>query len=594
MGKNIFSKSDKFTSEYCCSIIKIGEVKPIEGKDKIGYTLVNGETIVIRKDQVKEGDILFYASNETQLHKDFLGANNLFESGSYELNANAKDVEPYILKNKELKPKVETLEKVIKKLEVCSKFLLSYDAEILAAGDNETKKEELITRYDNSRKTIMKFASANLTLVSSNEDFVKVANKTILEKKFALEPIKKEIEDNTNFVRSHVGFFNKTGRVRAIRLGGINSMGYLFSIDELAKWCPEVKDVYLPDLVGEDFDMVNGIEFIKAYVPFVPQRSNKGDGKSIDRKRNKKIEKFDRMIKGEFSFHYSSDPLPKCINRIKPNDTVSISLKIHGTSFGCGKLHIKTPIKLPIYKLLWNKFVDTTGLFKKLRVTDYIVEYGNVTSSRTVIKNQYINKEVTGGYYGVDVWSEYGNLIYPYLDEGMTVYGEIFGYLTGSDKMIQKDYDYGCEKGKNKLMPYRITTTNDNGTKHEWNVMEVKEWTEKLIAEHPELADKIHVIDLLYHGILADLYPHLSLTEHWHENVLEEMRNDVIHFGMEKREPLCTNHNVPREGICVRIDNDEINENFKLKCAKFFNRERKAIDAGEVDIEMADAYVSES
>lgn len=276
------------------------------------------------------------------------------------------------------------------------------------------------------------------------------------------------------------------------------------------------------------------------------------------------------------------------------NNFFANGILIHNTSFVCGKLHVKTPIKLPIHKLLWNKFVDITGLFKKLRITDYIVEYGNVTSSRTVIKNQYINKEVTDGYYGVDIWSEYGNLIYPYLDEGMTVYGEIFGYLSGSDKMIQKDYDYGCEKGKNKLMPYRITTTNDNGTKYEWNVTEVKEWTEKLIAEHPELADKIHVIDLLYHGILADLYPHLSLTEHWHENVLEEMRNDVIHFGMEKREPLCTNHNVPREGICVRIDNDEINENFKLKCAKFFDRERKAIDAGEVDIEMADVYVSES
>ena len=594
MGKNIFSKSDKFTSEYCCSIIKIGEVKPIEGKDKIGYTLVNGETIVIRKDQVKEGDILFYASNETQLHKDFLGANNLFESASYELNANAKEVEPYILKNKELKQQVETLEKVIKKLDICSKFLLSYDAEILAVGDNETKKEELTTRYDNSCRTIIKYASENLTLDSSNEDFINAANETVLEKKLALVPIKKEIDDNTNFIRSHVGFFNKNGRVRAIRLGGINSMGYLFSIDELAKWCPEVKDVYLTELVGEDFDTVNGIEFIKAYVPFVPQRSNKGDGKSIDRKRNKKNEKFDRMIKWEFYFHYSSDPLPKCINRIKPNDTVSITVKFHGTSFLCGKLHVKTPIKLPIHKLLWNKFVDTTGLFKKLRVTDYIVEYGNVTSSRTVIKNQYINKDVSGGYYGVDIWSEYGNLIYPYLDEGMTVYGEIFGYLSGSDKMIQKKYDYGCEKGKNKLMPYRITTTNDNGTKHEWNVTEVKEWTEKLIKEHPELADRIHVIDLLYHGTLANLYPHLSLTDHWHENVLEEMRNDVVHFGMEKREPLCTSHNVPREGICVRIDNDDINENFKLKCQHFFDMERKAIDAGEVDIEMADAYVSES
>ena len=328
-NKKLFTKSENFKNEYCCSIIKLGECFNIEGKDKIQRTKINGEDIVISK-ELLPGTILFYASNETQLHKDFLGANNLFESGSYELNANAKDVEPYILKNKELKPTVEILEKAIKKLEVCSNFLLSYDVEILAAGDDETKKEELNTRYDNSRKTIMKFASANLTLVSSNEDFVKAANETILEKKLALGPIKKEIEENTNFIRSHVGFFNKTGRVRAIRLGGINSMGYLFSIDELAKWCPEVKNVYLPDLVGEDFDMVNGIEFIKAYVPFVPQRSNKGDGKSIDRKRNKKIEKFDRMIKGEFSFHYSSDPLPKCINRIKPNDTVSITVKNHG------------------------------------------------------------------------------------------------------------------------------------------------------------------------------------------------------------------------------------------------------------------------
>ena len=53
----MFSKSDSFKSEYCCSIIRVGEVKPIEGKDKIGYTLVNGETIVVRKDQVKEGDV---------------------------------------------------------------------------------------------------------------------------------------------------------------------------------------------------------------------------------------------------------------------------------------------------------------------------------------------------------------------------------------------------------------------------------------------------------------------------------------------------------------------------------------------------------
>ena len=587
MANNLFTKSDSFTSEYCVSVVRIGEVKPIEGKDKIGYTLVNGETIVVRKDQVREGDILFYASNETQLDKDFLAANNLFESSSYELNANAKEVEPYILKNKELKEKVDSIEKSIKKLYVCSKFLIGYEAEVIAAEDDEDKKEELANRYTNSCKTIIKYVGGELTLSSSVKDFVLAAQKFCTKNKVVLDEIKKEIDENASFIRSNVGFFNKTGRVRAIRLGGVQSMGYLFTLDELAKYNPNVKSISLNQYVGEDFDTIEGKLFIKAYVPFVPERRQV----SKVEKRNKKIEQFDRMVKGEFSFHYDTQMLPKCIGRMKPSDVVTITSKLHGTSICIGKLHVKTPIKLPFYKWIWNKFVDMTGLFKSLRITDYTIEYGNVTSSRTVIKNQYINKNVTGGYYGVDVWSEYGNLIYPFLSEGMTIYGEIIGYLTDSDKMIQKNYDYGCNKGENKLMIYRITTTNEDGTKHEWNVTEVKEWTENLVREHPEIEDRIHVIDLLYHGTLANLYPDLSPMEHWHENVLEAMRNDKTHFNMEKNDPICHNK-VPFEGIVLRIDNDELAEAFKLKCQKFLSKEREEIDKGEVDMEMADAYVS--
>lgn len=585
MANNIFKKSENFKSEYCCSIIKLGECFNIEGKDKIQRTKVNGEDIIISK-KLLPGTILFYASNETQLDKDFLGANNLFESSSYELNANAKEVEPYITKNKELKEKAEYIEKVIKKLYVCAKFLMDYDAEILAAED-EDSKEELETRFDNSRKTIMKYVEGNLTLGSSVKDFVIVAQEYSAKKKLEMDSLKTQIEENTSFIRSHVGFFNKTGRVRAIRLGGVQSMGYLFSLDELIKYNPNVKDVNLEELVGEDFDTIEDKLFIKAYVPFVPERRQF----SKVEKRNKKIEQFDRMVKGEFSFHYDTQMLPKCINRVKPDDVVAITIKLHGSSICIGKLHVKTPIKLPFHKWIWNKFVDLTGLFKAHRITDYIIEYGNVTSSRTVIKNQYINKNVTSGYYGTDIWSEYGNLLYPFLSEGMTIYGEIIGYLTGSDKMIQKNYDYGCNKGENKLMVYRITTTNEDGTKHEWNVTEVKEWTERLVKDHPEIADRIHVIDLLYHGTLANLYPDISLENHWHENVLEAMRNDKKHFNMEKNDPICKNK-VPFEGIVLRIDNDELAEAFKLKCQKFLSKEREEIDKGEVDMEMVDAYVS--
>ena len=585
MANNIFTKSDFFKDEYCCSLIKVGEVKPIEGKDKIGYTLVNGETIVVRKDQVKEGDVLFYASNETQLDKDFLGANNLFESSSYELNANAKDIEPYVLKNKELKETAGNIEKVIKKLYVCSKFMIEYDSQLLAAEDEDEKKE-LDTRYDNSRKTILKYIGSSLTLDSPSKDFILKAQEYCTNKKIEFDELNKEIEENTSFIRSHVGFFNKTGRVRSIRLGGVQSMGYLFSLDELIKYNPNVKDVNLDELVGEDFDTIEDKLFIKAYVPFVPERKQH----SKTDKRNKKIEQFDRMVKGEFSFHYDTQMLAKCIGRLKPSDVVTISSKLHGTSICIGKLRVKTPIKLPFYKWIWNKFVDLTGLFKTHRITDYVIDYGNVTASRTIIKNQYINENVSDGYYGVDIWSEYGNLIYPFLSEGMTIYGEIIGYLTNSDKMIQKNYDYGCNKGENKLMIYRITTTNEDGTKLEWNVTDVHNWTQGLIREHPEIADRIHVIDLLYHGTLGDLYPNISYIDHWHENVLESLRNEKERFNMEKNDPICKNK-VPFEGIVLRIDNDELSEAFKLKCKKFLSKEREEIDKGEVDMEMVDAYV---
>lgn len=326
MTNNIFTKSDSFKSEYCCSIIRVGEVKPIEGKDKIGYTLVNGETIVVRKDQVKEGDVLLYASNETQLDKDFLGANNLFESSSYQLNSNANEIEPYILKNKELKAEAENLEKVIKKLFVCSKFLIGYDSAVIAAGDNEEEKSELETRLNNSRKTISKYIGGSFNEDSTLIDYVTTAQKYCAEKKIQLDIIKKEIDETTDYIRGHVGFFNKTGRVRSIRLGGIQSMGYLFTLDELAKYNPNVKNISLNQYVGEDFDTIEDKLFIKAYVPFVPERRQV----SKVEKRNKKIEQFDRMVKGEFSFHYDTAPLPKCIGRLKPSDVVTITSKLHG------------------------------------------------------------------------------------------------------------------------------------------------------------------------------------------------------------------------------------------------------------------------
>ncbi|MCD8207548.1 MAG: hypothetical protein LUD72_06410 [Bacteroidales bacterium] len=488
----LFSKSDKFTTEYCISIVRIGGVKPIENSDFLGQTVVNGESIVIRKDQVKEGDVLFYASNECALNKDFLARNNLFEWSERDLNDNRDEVEKV----------------------------------------RETDEEK---------------------------------------------------------AKRMVGFFNKHGRVRMIRLRGVPSMGYLFGLSEMTMYCPKVKDIDLEGLLGEDFDTVDGELFVKAYVPFVPQRRG---ARRNNNKRQKKVKRFDRLVKNEFLLHYDTDPLPKYIHEFKPDDEVTIDCKNHGTSLVTGNVKVKQPLRLHWYQWLWNKTVDLTGLFKATRITDYEVVYGNVYSSRNVIKNQYINQGIIQHFYGTDIWGEYNDLLKGIIPEGMTIYGEICGYVTGSRTYIQKDYDYGCREGENFLMPYRITTSNEDGTKKEWSVREVKTWTEQLVERMPELKDKVKPVTVLYEGTLRDMYPDLDTENHWHENLLEALRNDRKRLGMEEREPLCAN-NVPREGIVIRKENDPVAEAYKLKSQKFMNRERKQIDAGEVDMEMADGLTNE-
>ena len=47
---------------------------------------------------------------------------------------------------------------------------------------------------------------------------------------------------------------------------------------------------------------------------------------------------------------------------------------------------------------------------------------------------------------------------------------------------------------------------------------------------------------------------------------------------------------MPREGIVIRKDGDPICEAYKLKCSSFLLMESKAIDKGEVDMEMSEGY----
>lgn len=358
------------------------------------------------------------------------------------------------------------------------------------------------------------------------------------------------------------------------------------------------------------FDTIGDDLFVKAYVPRISNREQARANKAA--KRNKRLKRFDRMIEGQFSFHYDTNQLADNMWRFNPTTMVTISTKWHGTSHIVGRVLVKKPLPASLPRMIvnkrkarqlkylykaerrfyWQKFVVKNKIesIKNYLNSQYTVDYGKVTSSRGVIKNRYINQGVTHGYYGVDIWTSYGDLLYPYLIDGMEVFSEIVGYVTGSQSMIQKGYDYGCAPGTNKIMPYRITINNPEGGVTEWDVMEVYGWTLQLLKEHPELKDKVVPIDILYHGTLGNLYPDIDPEQHWNDNVLKALRADKEHFKMEENEPACKNK-VPREGIVIRIDGDAKSEAFKLKSDAFKFREAKQYDDGEVDTEAMEAYM---
>ena len=451
-----FSKSNEMSAEYCCTIVKIGALNPIEGSDFLATTEINGRTIVVRKDQVNEGDVMFYASNESQIDAEFLRANSLFEDRT--MNAD----------------------------------------------------------------------------------------------------------------QEHKGYFNKYGRVRMVRLRGVLSMGYIFSLEELERYDHiDITQSELEHFVGEDFDEVNGKLFIKAFVP--PMACNGHGSRGAG---EKPIKRVNRMIAGELRFHYDTAPLERNPEKLQPFDTVAISVKYHGTSLIISNIRVKVPIFGGWYARKFNRLPKWLRFMRK--------GYDTIYSSRKIIQNPFVDYDTE--FKVKSEYDEWYSILNGCIPRNITIYGEIVGYKP-SGKAIQKHFDYGCRQGESALMIYRVKY-RDKYTSREFSVNEVVDFTLDLrdrleATKGAEVASRLIALPVLFHGSLADFYPDIPKDGNWGANVLERLKTEKK-FGMEQNEPLCKNK-VPREGIVVRIDGDCIAEAFKLKCLKFLGKEAEMIDKGEID-----------
>lgn len=349
------------------------------------------------------------------------------------------------------------------------------------------------------------------------------------------------------------GYFEENGRVRCVKFRGNKSEGLFMPKESLNDFLKVGDDLN----IGDCFDELNGIEICKKYV--VKTTQSQGGNKSKQAKQPKET----KLIENQFRFHEDTSMLYKNLHMIHPNDLISISYKMHGTSGISSRLICKT-------KLKWYEKIAS-----KLGLNVVSTEYDYIYSSRKVIKNPDLNPDAEH-FYGIDIWGLAHERVKEFLQKGMTFYYEIVGYLP-SGAYIQTPFDYGQKLKEFEVRIYRITYTNIDGKVFEFSFKQMQDFCS---------ANGLKAVPQLYYGYAKDLNIYTSIATsveafnpQWSEMFLDGIKS----LYNEKDCYICKNK-VPEEGAVIRIEKNEF-EAYKCKSTRFYELETKMLDKGESNIE---------
>ena len=362
------------------------------------------------------------------------------------------------------------------------------------------------------------------------------------------------------------GFFGSKGRVKAVRLRGEPSQGFLLRAQDFVdavKTFSSFNRLIDIDSIDEEFDSIGDEVIVKKYVVQDQRKS----GVKSDKKLAKKIS---RVVENQFRFHIDTEHLKKNIYKVNRNNYVSITAKLHGTSVIFGKL------------LTYRKLSFIEKVLKKLGININDKQYDLLYSSRRVIKNDDLNTQANH-YYSSDVWGDAVKTFEYAVQKGYTLYGEIVGY-TRDGAYIQKGYDYGCiqtiyeneyvEGVHYKVFIYRITITNEDGNVSELSWRQIKAYCEHF---------GIRYVPEYYFGKLVDFDKSLKKIksdEEFNETVIKLLEEKYL----EKYCEFCGNR-VPSEGIVLRVDKLFNFDAYKMKSFMFLEMESKQLDDNVIDIE---------
>ena len=345
---------------------------------------------------------------------------------------------------------------------------------------------------------------------------------------------------NLNTDQEKKGYLEDNRRIRTMRMRGNRSCGLFMPVSSLSTF------VELGQLSEMDsFDELTGTAICNKYI--VKKRNPNVSGKKG------KTPKISKLINGQFRLHQDTTQFGKSIHLFHNSDIVGITYKLHGTSVVISKVLCKKKLNW-LFKVL-----------KKLGVPIVDTEYDNIYSSRKVVKNDYLNTKQH--FYDVDIWGLANKELKEFLDDGLTIYAEIVGYLP-SGAYIQKPYDYGCDDNEHKVYIYRITYTNISGKVFDFSHKQIQDWCkERGLNPVPEL----------YYGYVSGLI--YKESDNFSDNLMESIRGEFL-----EQDCFMCKTKLPAEGIVIRKESNEFDA-FKFKSFRFLEKESKQLDEGIEDIE---------
>lgn len=331
------------------------------------------------------------------------------------------------------------------------------------------------------------------------------------------------------------GFFDDNRRVRAQPFLKIKSEGFfadLSCFDYLGKY--EHK-------VGETFDELGGKKVCEKYLT-EKAKTAKGNA-AVKQAKNNYAPFFEKHVDSEQFRHYA--------HLIPKGSLLSFHAKVHGTSARMAYTLVEKPVS-KIESVL--EFIRSFGKAEKRSTKkewDYVVGTRNVVLIDT-------GKE---GFHGSEQFRfDAMNLVKPYLEKGMTIYGEIAGYANGTpimprhsiealkDKAFTKKYgkevvySYGCKEHEFRFHVYRITYLNHEGKNVDFTQQQLDKWCKDRdilgpLEVHPQM---------VYDGDVEKLRELVEeLTQR--PDVLTEDYIDPSHLS---------------EGIIIRVDNGKLTPEF--------------------------------